>query len=135
MAGQTPRHRAISVAFCRTLAHALRSPPCGLKAPPVRRRRSSGGVRVIRVPQHLHFNLFASDIFLLLFSIWIEDEFLPVSGCCNAWGLPVHGRIPVVWPARHFGTGRLLWLSVAAWKISVCFLGVFRAFVLCDGQL
>jgi len=40
----------IPEASCLLLGTCLKIPSCGHKAPPVRRRRSSGGVRVIRVP-------------------------------------------------------------------------------------
>ncbi len=48
-ARQTRRSQEI-VASCSELARALRSPPFGFRAPPVRRRRILGGVRVIHVP-------------------------------------------------------------------------------------
>jgi hypothetical protein len=48
-ARQTRRSHGIG-ASCSELARALRSPPFGFRAPPVRRRRILGGVRVIHVP-------------------------------------------------------------------------------------
>ena len=47
-ARQARRSHEIGVS-CSRAARALRSPPCGPRAPPVRRRRRLGGVRVIHV--------------------------------------------------------------------------------------
>lgn len=50
-AGQTPRHMVAAWGVLLRPGARLKIPFHGLAAPPVRRRRHKGGVRVIRVPQ------------------------------------------------------------------------------------
>ena len=66
---------------------ALRSPSVAEEAPPVRRRRSSGGVRVIRMPQPL--NLLSASKLRISFSAYEHAGFQD----CNAVSvMKVHSR-------------------------------------------
>ena len=79
-ARQTRRSHGIG-ASCSELARALRSPPFGFRAPPVRRRRLLGGVRVIHVP---HVGLLKCLGFAVVLETWSYRTKRSSAGC-SCW--------------------------------------------------
>ena len=87
--GQTPWKKEIHRGVLPPFGVCLKIPSCGQKAPPVRRRRSSGGVRVIHMPHRSpRFSRAQGTLPLCVLdqSCLPESAAVAHSAClCNTW--------------------------------------------------